>query len=90
MKVKFWGVRGSVPIPGSAAVRYGGNTPCIEVRGEQGECIILDAGTGIRALGIDLMKRSRLLQPIHVFVSHTHWDHYMVFPFLCRAIPPAP
>jgi phosphoribosyl 1,2-cyclic phosphodiesterase len=81
MKVKFWGVRGSIPIPGSATVRYGGNTPCVEVRGEHGECIILDAGTGIRAMGLDLLKRGSPLPLIHVFISHTHWDHIQGFPF---------
>ena len=50
LRLKFWGVRGSIPVPGSATVGYGGNTSCIEVRAD-GEIIILDAGSGMRALG---------------------------------------
>src|SRR5207244_2370440 len=53
--IRFWGVRGSIPTPGPATVRYGGNTACVELRAD-GELIILDAGTGIRPLGMELMK----------------------------------
>ena len=52
MQITFWGVRGSYPVPGAATVRYGGQTSCVEVRSSSGECIIVDAGTGMRALGI--------------------------------------
>ena len=56
MKIKFWGVRGSIPCPGPLTVRYGGNTPCIEVRlPDTGRLIIIDAGSGIRELGNYLM-----------------------------------
>jgi CheY-like chemotaxis protein len=54
-RLKLWGVRGSLPVPGPATVRYGGNTSCVEVRAA-GEIIVLDAGTGIRALGLALEK----------------------------------
>lgn len=81
MKVKFWGVRGSIPVPGPAASRYGGNTTCIEVRGEQGECIIMDAGSGLRNLGMDLQKQGVPLPPINLFITHTHYDHIQGFPF---------
>jgi phosphoribosyl 1,2-cyclic phosphodiesterase len=81
MKVTFWGVRGSIPIPGPETVRYGGNTTCIEVQGLQDECLILDAGTGIRGLGLDLLRRPALPGPIHLCISHTHWDHIQGFPF---------
>lgn len=78
----FWGTRGSIPTPGPDTVRYGGNTPCLEVRTPAGELIILDAGTGIRALGDALMTRSPA-NPIagDIFLSHAHWDHIQGLPF---------
>ncbi len=79
MKIRFWGVRGSVPAPGADTVVYGGNTPCVSV--EAGDSVfIFDAGTGIRSCGLDLMSRKR---PINgaIFISHTHWDHIQGFPF---------
>jgi phosphoribosyl 1,2-cyclic phosphodiesterase/CheY-like chemotaxis protein len=80
-RVKFWGTRGSIATPGPETIRYGGNTSCVEVRcGE--EIIIFDCGTGIRELGISLAKEyaERNLE-VHLFVSHTHWDHIQGFPF---------
>ncbi len=88
MKVKFWGVRGSISVPGPATVRYGGNTTCIEVKGRQGECIILDAGTGLRCLGMDLLKRGVPLPLINIFISHTHYDHIHGFPFFAPCYIP--
>ncbi|MCX8043155.1 MAG: MBL fold metallo-hydrolase [Desulfobacterota bacterium] len=88
MKVTLWGVRGSVPVPGPATVRYGGNTPCIEVVGASGEYIILDVGTGAHALGRDLLSRPPLPSPIHLFISHTHWDHIQGFPFFAPCYVP--
>ena len=77
---KFWGVRGSIPTPGHHTHRYGGNTSCVEVRvGEN--LFILDAGTGIRDLGIDLMNRGLNNIEGHLLVSHPHWDHIQGFPF---------
>ena len=80
MQVKFWGVRGSTPVPGPATLRYGGNTTCAEVRAE-GEIIVLDAGTGIRALGLALEKE---LGPgtikLTLLITHTHWDHIQGLP----------
>jgi len=81
MKVRFWGVRGSVPVPGASTVRYGGNTACVEVTGGAGECVILDAGTGLRPLGMDMLGRCPLPSPIHLLITHTHWDHIEGFPF---------
>ena len=80
MKLKFWGTRGSVPTPGEDTVRYGGNTPCVEVRLEENKLIILDAGTGIRALGDKLVSNGK---PVNAFllISHPHWDHIQGFPF---------
>lgn len=88
MKIKFWGVRGSIPTPGPTTAKYGGNTTCIEVIGEQGECIILDAGTGIRSCGLSLLKKGFPLPEINIFISHTHWDHIQGFPFFAPAYIP--
>jgi len=81
MRVRFWGVRGSIPAPGPRTVRYGGNTPCVEME-IAGETFIIDAGTGIRELGFDLMRRAAGA-PIkgRLFIGHTHWDHIQGFPF---------
>jgi phosphoribosyl 1,2-cyclic phosphodiesterase len=83
MKIRFWGTRGSIPSPGPRTVRYGGNCSCVEIRSDTGELFIIDAGTGIRELGLSLQSQ----QPIeaHILLSHTHWDHISGFPFF----PPA-
>ncbi|MEP6689768.1 MAG: MBL fold metallo-hydrolase [Gemmatimonadaceae bacterium] len=82
LRLRFWGTRGSVPSPGALTVRYGGNTPCLEVRVPTGELLIFDAGTGIRALGQSLMTRSNG-EPVSgdILVSHAHWDHIQGLPF---------
>jgi phosphoribosyl 1,2-cyclic phosphodiesterase len=80
-RIKFWGVRGSIPIPGRSTVRYGGNTSCVEVRAD-GEIIVLDAGSGIRLLGLALDKEfgSRSMK-LTLLITHTHWDHIQGLPF---------
>jgi phosphoribosyl 1,2-cyclic phosphodiesterase/ActR/RegA family two-component response regulator len=86
--VRFWGVRGSLPTPGPTTVKTGGNTSCVEFRcGDQ--IIILDAGTGIRALGSSLAKefKGRDLN-LTILISHTHWDHIQGFPFFQPAYSP--
>jgi phosphoribosyl 1,2-cyclic phosphodiesterase len=80
MKIRFWGTRGSVPTPGKETVRYGGNTPCVEVRLANEELIILDAGTGIRGLGDQLIHKGAAVKA-HILISHPHWDHIQGFPF---------
>ena len=89
--VRFWGVRGSYPTPGPATARYGGNTPCVEVR-VNGHTIILDAGTGIIPLGRDLLDRSREsgvpVEAVLLF-SHLHHDHTQGFPFFSPAFVPS-
>ena len=79
MKVKFWGVRGSIPSPGPATVRYGGNTTCIEIRTDQNELIIIDAGTGIFPLSQSLL--GELPVTANVLITHSHWDHIQGLPF---------
>jgi len=84
MKVKFWGVRGSIPCPGKHTSKYGGNTPCIELRLlDTDRLIIIDAGSGIRELGNYMMGHDLPKGPIktELFLSHTHWDHILGFPF---------
>jgi phosphoribosyl 1,2-cyclic phosphodiesterase len=85
MKVKFWGVRGSIPTPGSDTVRIGGNTSCIEVRADN-KLMIFDGGTGIRLLGMSLLKEMPLNAT--VFFSHMHHDHNQGFPFFVPAFIP--
>ncbi len=80
MKITFWGTRGSIPTPGKLTVRYGGNTPCTEVRLANNELIILDAGTGIRNLGESLMEDGSSIKAT-ILISHPHWDHIQGFPF---------
>lgn len=84
MLIRFWGVRGSYPVPGPRTVRFGGNTACVEVQAGV-HTIILDAGTGIINLGADLLRRSQANgnHPIiaTIFFSHMHHDHTQGFPF---------
>jgi phosphoribosyl 1,2-cyclic phosphodiesterase len=83
MKVRFWGVRGSIPVPGRSTNRYGGNTSCVEVRPKHGTPIIIDAGTGIRKLGKSLMEErfGEGKGKVSILISHTHWDHVQGLPF---------
>ena len=83
MEVTFWGVRGSYPVPGPDTVRYGGHTSCVEVRSASGQCVVIDAGTGLRALGKKLSKEQRLKghSKHHIVLSHVHWDHIQGLPF---------
>jgi phosphoribosyl 1,2-cyclic phosphodiesterase len=83
MKVRFWGVRGSIPVPGPTTARYGGNTSCVEVRPRDGSPIIIDAGTGLRRLGKSLMEEAfgDGKGKTSILISHTHWDHVQGLPF---------
>ena len=82
--ITFWGTRGSISTPGRITEKYGGNTPCVAVTYED-TTIILDAGTGMRPLGIELFedfsKEEGPAPNFHLFLSHTHWDHIQGFPF---------
>lgn len=88
VRVRFWGVRGSIATPGPDTAYYGGNTTCVEVRAD-GEIIILDAGTGIRPLGLKLINEFKS-EPMRatVLLTHTHWDHIQGFPFFIPAYNP--
>lgn len=79
MRIRIWGSRGSVAAPGPDTVRYGGNTPCVEVRLRDGTILVLDAGTGIRPLGRTLAKERPAV--LHLLLSHLHLDHLVGLPF---------
>ncbi len=80
MRVRFHGVRGSIPTPGPSTVRYGGNTVCVEVQLADDTRIVLDAGTGIRECGKQL-ERDGYRGTVHLCITHPHWDHIIGLPF---------
>ncbi|MEP6495145.1 MAG: MBL fold metallo-hydrolase [bacterium] len=89
LRLRFWGTRGSVPSPGPHTVRYGGNTPCVEVRTDTGWLVILDAGTGIRELGRSLVSGSNgTAIAADIFLTHAHWDHIQGIPFFAPIFLP--
>ena len=79
MHIKCWGSRGSIPVSGQEYIKYGGDTACIEIRAKSDDIIIIDAGTGIRRLGNQLISENRF--KYHFIFTHAHWDHLMGFPF---------
>src|SRR5690349_1581367 len=83
MRVRFWGTRGSIAAPGPETVRYGGNTPCVEARTDDGTLLIFDCGTGARKLGLALAAAGPVRA--HMFMTHTHADHIQGFPFFIPA-----
>ena len=78
IKVKFWGVRGSFPIPKSEDA-FGGNTSCIEIRTSSNELVVLDMGTGLKNLGNSLIKSKNPITDINIVLSHFHYDHILGF-----------
>jgi phosphoribosyl 1,2-cyclic phosphodiesterase len=80
-QLTFWGTRGSIPTPGAHTTRYGGNTACISLAGPDGRLVILDAGSGLRPLGHELMRRPGHRLAADILLSHTHWDHIQGLPF---------
>jgi len=80
MKIKFWGTRGSTPVPGKDTIIYGGNTTCLEMDLMSGKKVIIDAGTGIRSLGNELESYKENVD-IYFLITHIHWDHIFGFPF---------
>ena len=83
--LKFWGTRGSNPVAGMEYVQFGGNTPCLEVRHGK-DLLIIDAGSGIRALGQELGTQANV--DLNILISHTHWDHLLGFPFFLPLYQP--
>lgn len=81
MKVKFYGVRGSIPICDAGFNVYGGNTTCIRVESKNGEVLVIDAGTGIRNLGKEMVKPESGAKKVKLFFTHFHWDHIQGLPF---------
>ena len=82
MRVRFWGVRGSIPTPQSENLEFGGNTACVEIRVPSGEALIFDGGTGIRDLGLLLSREfPEDALDLKVFLTHFHWDHIQGIPF---------
>src|SRR3989304_10554891 len=88
MQVRFWGTRGSIPTPGQSTARYGGNTSCTEILTDDGTQFVLDCGTGIRELGLDMLRSRTGPHRIHLLIGHTHWDHIQGFPFFTPAFLP--
>jgi phosphoribosyl 1,2-cyclic phosphodiesterase len=90
MLIRFWGVRGSIPAPEKDKLKVGGNTSCVEVEIDDERRLILDAGSGIRALGLKLKKEiaEGKSRNIVILLSHTHWDHIQGFPFFVPALTP--
>jgi phosphoribosyl 1,2-cyclic phosphodiesterase len=96
LRVRFWGVRGSIPSPGADTIRYGGNTSCVTLESDAIEpdasgkpgFVIFDAGSGIRSLAMSLLRNKQLPIRAHLFLTHTHWDHIQGFPFFVPALIP--
>jgi len=80
MRITFWGTRGAIPVPGMETTKYGGETPCVEVDLSGGTILILDAGTGLRRLGLSLLERGKPVRTT-ILVSHFHLDHILGFPY---------
>ncbi len=81
MLIRFWGTRGSIPSPGPDTARYGGNTPCIEIISDAGNRVVFDVGTGGRLLGARIVEEDLPAHPLHIFLTHCHWDHIQGLPF---------
>jgi phosphoribosyl 1,2-cyclic phosphodiesterase len=79
MIIRCWGARGSIPVSGKEYLRYGGDTTCIEIRTRDDKVVIVDAGSGIRRLGNNLLAENR--HEYHMIFTHAHWDHLIGFPF---------
>src|SRR4030095_13247284 len=88
MQSTFWGVRGSYPVPGASTVRYGGQTSCVETRTTSGDTLIVDAGTGMRALRHKPSRAAPVPRHHPVLLSHVHWDHIQGLPFFSPAYVP--
>lgn len=81
MTLTYWGVRGTLPVPGPKSLKYGGNTSCVTITLPNDRTLIFDAGSGIKALSDHVMKQRRGKISAKLFISHPHWDHINAFPF---------
>src|ERR1700679_4024931 len=81
MLARFWGTRGSIAAPGPGTTRFGGNTSCVELTTPSGGVVVLDCGTGARALGNRLLAGASAPIAATILLTHTHWDHIQGFPF---------
>ncbi len=81
MRIRFWGVRGTIPTPGPGTIKYGGNTSCVQITTADNHLIIIDAGSGIRHLGKELIENANGRIIGNILISHTHWDHIQGLPF---------
>lgn len=81
IELTFWGVRGTLPVPGERSLRYGGNTNCVTLEFAKGEMLIFDAGSGIKALSDSLLAAKRSRIEAKILISHPHWDHINALPF---------
>jgi phosphoribosyl 1,2-cyclic phosphodiesterase len=90
MKIRFWGVRGSIPAPGPETIRYGGNTACVSVHARGGGLVIIDMGTGLMHLGNALLAGpfGRGRGKATILLSHTHWDHIQGLGFFAPVFVP--
>ena len=79
MLIRCWGARGSIPVSGKNFERFGGDSPCIEIRDSSGACLIIDCGTGMRRLGVRLLEEG--CEEYSLLMTHFHWDHVLGFPF---------
>lgn len=84
MRAKLWGTRGSIAAAGAGTIRYGGDTSCVEVVAHDGARLILDAGSGIRPLGLDIGSGER----VDILLSHLHMDHVQGLPFFGPLLDP--
>ena len=89
LQVKFWGVRGSIPTPQAENLQTGGNTTCLEVRGSDGQVLIIDGGSGLRYLGVDLTRApSGPALSLKILMTHFHWDHIQGIPLFAPLYDP--
>ena len=88
MELTFWGVRGTLPVPGERTVRYGGNTPCVSLSFATGQIFVFDAGSGITEFARHLMAAGKRRIQANIFFSHCHWDHINAFPFFSHLYVP--
>ena len=87
LEISFMGVRGSLSVSGPQTVRYGSGTSCVRVVADNGTCLLLDGGSGIYEAGAQYM-RAGCSEPLHVFITHAHWDHIQGLPFFIPAFIP--